>query len=148
MTHIRTQIRHTVIDALAENLPSNYRVFGSRKYAINHKPGSPVVDVRFMNVNITQETMGNERRNAGSLYIRVQRDGEETALDDQLDADEVLIVGVMASVRWDTLLEENPELVQANFAEDAQSGRPIGALILRFDVEWRANWNDPETVME
>jgi hypothetical protein len=148
MTHARTLIRHAVIEALAADLPATYRVFGSRKYALNRVAGAPVVDVRFAQVNITQETMGDERRNLGSLLIRVQRDSEETGLDDALDADEVLIVGVMAALDLSALVEEQPELMQVNFAEDAQTGRPVGALVLRFDVEWRANWNDPETVME
>jgi hypothetical protein len=148
MTHARTTIRHAVIEALAADLPASYRVFGSRKYALNRVAGAPVVDVRFAQVNIVQETMGDERRNVGSLLIRVQRDSEETGLDDALDADEVLVVGVMAGIDWSSLLEEQPELTQVVFAEDGQTGRPVGALILRFDVEWRANWNNPETVME
>lgn len=150
MAHIRTQIRQRVKAALESGLPSTYRVFSSRKYAINHEPGGAMVDMRFSN-DQTQliETMGDERVHVASLYIRVQRSTtDETTLDDAMDADEVAVVAIMEAINWGDLLEDEPELLQTNFTENESSGFAIGGIVMRFDCEYRIARNDPETVIE
>lgn len=146
MPHVRTVIRRVFKDALEATLPEeSYRVFSSRKYARNHKSGIALVDMQFLNVNIEQMTMGDDRTHKASLYIRVQRDALETELDDALDNDEVLITEAVESTDWTEILEEEPELVQVNFSDDAQTDVAIGAIILRYDVEYRINKTNPET---
>lgn len=146
MAHIRTQIRAAMKIALDANLPvGQYEVYASRKYARNHT-SKATVDMQFLNENITRETNGTERIRISSLYLRVQRSGAEDALDDALDVDEVNITAVIEAMDWSALLEESPELVQVNFSDNAETGLALGALVMRYDVEYRADKDDPETV--
>lgn len=146
MAHMRKQIRDRFKSVLEAALPStDYTVYAARHYARNHTPGVAIVDMRFLNDQQQEiETLGDDRVRIGSLYIRVQRSAEESALDDALDADDVLITSVIMDADWSDLLEQEPEQLQTNFADDAQ-GAAIGALVMRFDVEYRINKSDPET---
>lgn len=146
MAHVRTQIRNRFKTVLDGALPASYIVFASRKYAWNTKPGQTIVDMRFLNDQTRErETMGDERIHVASLYIRVQRALEESQLDTALDDDEIAIVAAIEAENWLDLLEEDPELLQVNFADDAEGGRAIGAVVLRYDVEYRIDKSDPET---
>lgn len=146
MAHIRTQIRQRFKAVLDAALPlADYAVFSSRHYAKNHDPTKALVDMRFLNDQTSEiETMSDDRVHVASLYVRVQRSEDEADLDDALDADEVAVVTAIMSATWDDLLEDEPELLQANFADDAQ-GRALGAIVLRFDVEYRIDKTDPQT---
>lgn len=144
MAHIRTQIRQRFKAALDASLGAGYVVFASRKFTRNHVAGEAIVDMRFLNDQTQQrEVMGDERVHIASLYIRVQRSEDEANLDDALDVDEVAIVAAVEAADWSDLLEEDPELLQVNFADDAQ-GAAIGALVMRFDVEYRIDKTNPE----
>lgn len=149
MAHVRTQIRERFKAVLDAALPSSYVVFASRKYAWNTKPGQTLVDMRFLNDQTRdREVMGDERIHVASLYIRVQRALDESEIDDALDEDEIAIVDAVEAEDWSDLLEEDPELLQVNFADDAEGGRAIGAIVLRYDVEYRIDKADPETRIE
>jgi len=149
MAHIRTQIRTAMKAALDAALTTGYQIFSSRYYARNIVDGQAIVDMRFLNDQTAEaETMGDKRVHVASLYIRVQRSAPEDELDDLLDADEVAVIGAVAAADWSALLEEKPELVQVNFVDDAESGRAAGALVMRYDLEYRIDMNDPETPIE
>lgn len=146
MPHIRTQIRDAFKTALEAALPATYRVFASRKYTRNIEPGIAIVDMRFLNDQTRErEVMSDARIHVASLYIRVQRAADETLIDDLLDADEVAIVAAVEGESWLTLLEEDPELTQVNFSDDASGGQAISAIVLRYDLEYRIDKTDPET---
>lgn len=149
MTHVRTQIRQATKAALDAALdPTAYRTFASRKSAINHVPDLAIVDLQFLNDQTrVQEVVGDARIHVASLYIRIQRSAPEETLDDLLDADEVAVIAALEAHDWSSLLEEPPELIQANFADDGGAGHVIAALVLRFDVEYRINRDDPETAI-
>ena len=146
MTHMRKQIRDAFAAALTNALPSTYDVFSSRKFARNIITGRALVDMRFLN-DQTQaiETMSDDRVHVGSLYIRVQRPETGADIDDALDADEVAIVSAIESRDWSDLLEQDPELLQVNFSDDASGGQVIGTIVIRYDCEYRINKSDPET---
>lgn len=146
MAHMRKQIRDRFKSVLETALPSaDYTVYSSRHYARNHTPGKAIVDMRFLNDQQQDiEVLGDSRTHIASLYVRVQRSEEESALDDAMDADEVLVVNAVFAADWSSLLEQEPELLQVNFSDDAQSAA-IGALVMRFDVEYRIMKSDPET---
>lgn len=154
MSHVRTQIRTEFKSVLDAALPSaDYRIFASRKSAINHKATKATVDMRYLNDQTRiAETMGDSgdeaRIHVPSLYIRVQRSASEETLDDELDADEVLIVKAIAAHDWSGFLEETPELVQVNFSDDGSTGKILGAIVLRYDLEYRINKHDPETIID
>jgi len=149
MTHIRTQIHTQVKSVLDGALPASYNVFASRKYSWNHKTGEALVDMRFLNDQTREEeVMSDARVHVGSLYIRVQRSAAEAALDDALDADEVVVVAAMEGFDWSSLLEEDPEMIQVNFSDSAETGHALGAIVLRYDVEYRIDKTDPETAIE
>ena len=155
MAHVRTQIRAEFKAVLDVALPlTDYRVFASRKSAINHKATHATVDMRFLNDQTRQaETMTTAddeqaRIHVASLYIRVQRSATEETLDDLLDADEVIVVEAVSAYDWSGLLEEEPELVQANFSDSGEAGRILGAIVLRYDLEYRINKHDPQTIIE
>lgn len=149
MAHVRTQIREAFKSALDDNLPSGYVVYSSRKYARNIVDGEAIIDMRFLNDQSQgYETMDGSRTHVGSLYIRVQRSADEVDLDDALDGDEVAVVTAVENTDWSDLLEEDPELLQVNFSDNAEGDRPIGAIVIRYDVEYRINKSDPETVIE
>ena len=150
MTHVRTQIRDRFKTTLEAALPgAAYTVFASRRYARNHTPDLAVVDMRFQNdQQQAREVFGSERVRIASLYIRVMRSADdETQLDAALDADEVLIVEAIEAATWSDLLEQDPELLQINFLEDADSGRALGGIVLRYDCEYRIQKGSPETVI-
>lgn len=156
MAHARTQLRQATKSALDDGLSGdNYRIFASRKSAINHDPSKALVDMRFSNDQTRAEEVMNyagtgdgARIHVASLYIRVQRSAHEEQLDDILDQDEVNIVRAMEEYDWDDLLEEEPELIQVNFIDDGSTGNIMGGLVLRFDLEYRINRSDPETIIE
>lgn len=146
--HVRSQIRHRVIEGLSDGLLAHYRVFGSRRFALNRTEAAPIVDVRFTGVDIETHVMGDVRLNTAAMQIRVTRTGPSDTLDDDLDADEVAVTAALASVDFADLLEERPELVRIGFAEDGQTGEPLGAIVMQYRVEWRAKRNDPESALE
>lgn len=152
--HIRSQLRREFKEVLESVLPpSEYRIFASRKTSINHRTSHANVDMRFLNDQTRQlETMddhGDEARiHVPSLYIRVQRSAPEERLDDLLDDDEVLIVTAIAEYDWGHILEEQPELVQANFSDDGTTGHILGAIVLRYDLEYRINKHDPTQTID
>jgi hypothetical protein len=149
MTHIRTQIREAFKTALVTGLPSaGYSVFSSRKYSWNADTKA-LVDMTFLNDQTqARETMDDSRVHVGSLYIRVQRQAASDALDDTLDADELRVVAIVEATNWLALLEEDPELIQVNFTDGSDSaGKPIGGIVLRYDLEYRINKSDPETAI-
>ncbi len=153
MTHVRAQIRQAFRTALTAHLGSSYDVYSSRKSAINHDPEKIVIDMRIMNDQVReQETMtigsDNARIHVASVYLRVQRSGREEEIDDALDEDEVKVVNAIDLYVWDHLLEEEPELIQVNFSDDASGGYILGSMVLRFDVEYRINRNDPTNVIQ
>lgn len=161
MAHVRTQIRSEFADVLSNALPQSlYKIYASRKSAINHDPSTAIVDMRFLNdqtrqAEVMNETMGgtddyprNEPRiHVASFYIRVQRSALEELLDDSLDEDEVAIVTAIAEHNWRGILEEQPELVQVVFSDSDTAGRIIGSLALRYDLEYRINKHDPEQII-
>lgn len=147
MTHVRTQIRHRFRDVIDTHLPQpGYAVFASRKFARNHRQATAIVDISITNVAVSQQTMGDERTHVASLFVRVQRSAKEDSLDDLLDADEVLITEAIEQTEWDDLLEEEPELVEILFAEDSDSENTVGAIMLRYDVEYRIDKTNPQLV--
>ena len=148
MTHVRTIIRQAIVNLLDAELPTSpYVVLGARLSKRNRTgEGLAMVDARFADVAVTQQTMGDDRLHTASLLIRVQREGDEETIDDDLDADEVAITGILNGFDWSNLLEDDPELTQISFAYDTESEATIGVLVLRFTVEYRIDKNDPETV--
>jgi hypothetical protein len=148
MAHVRTQIRTLAKSILEENLPDNYRVFSSRKSAINHRSDSVLVDMAFNNDQTREEeTMNDYRVRIASLQIRIQRSGSEEELDDLLDQDEVRIINAFNQGDWSSLLEEPPEQIQAQFLSGPEGGNILGALVLRFDLEYRIDRTDPEATV-
>lgn len=147
MAHLRTQIRTAIKAQLDAALPSaSYNIYASRKYSRNHDDTKALVDMRFLNDQTQlQEMMNDIRLHVASLYIRIQRSADEADLDDMLDADEVAVVGAIESWDWSGLLEARPELLQVNFADDASGDMPVGAIVLRYDLEYRIDKSDPET---
>lgn len=146
--HIRSTIRQAIVNLLDAELPTSpYVVMGARLSKRNREgDGLAMVDARFADVAVTQQTMGNDRLHTASLMIRVQREGDEETIDDDLDADELAITGILNRFDWSSLLEDDPELTQISFAYDTESEVTIGVLVLRFTVEYRIDKNDPETV--
>jgi hypothetical protein len=147
MAHVRTQIRDEMASVLSAALGSGYRVYASRKYPQNLGTKA-LIDMRFLNENIEQTTMGDERTRTASLCLRCNRGASETTIDNLLDADEVAIHDAIMAHDWSDLLEEQPELIQVNFSDDAGGGTPIGAIVLRFDLEYRVSQLDLETVRD
>lgn len=144
MTHIRTQVREVVADALTLACPQ-FEVYASFKYARN-VGDKPMLDIRFLNENIDSEVMGSQRRRVASLYLRLQRPATEEEIDDLLDQDEIDINDVvMTSGWWEGLLEEEPEQKQVNWSDTDEGGRIIGTIVLRYDIEYRVTQYDLET---
>lgn len=149
MTHVRTQIREAFRTALVAGLPgAEYSVHASRKYSWNAGPKA-LVDMMFLNDQTqARETMDDARTHVGSLYIRIQRQAASDALDDALDLDELRVVQIVEAASWDDLLEEDPELIQVNFTDGSDStGKPVGGIVLRYDLEYRIDKTDPETTI-
>ena len=149
MSHIRTQIRQAFKTALEASLTSGYDIHASRKYAYNATDGTALVDMKFLNdQTATREVMDDARVHVASLYIRVQRTGLEEDIDDALDTDELAVVSAIEDHDFSTLLEEDPELLQVNFSDSSEAGQIIGTIVIRYDVEYRIDKTDPETVIE
>lgn len=145
MAHVRTQIRQAFKDALIDALDDDYDVFASRKYKLNMVE-RPMIDMRFNSVEINAQTMGDLRTHSGRLFIRVQRMATGDEMDDLLDQDEVNVTAAIEAVDWSSLLEEEPELKEVVWADDAEGEVPIGMIVLRYDIEYRIAKNDPETM--
>lgn len=151
MTHVRTQIRHRIKQALDDELPQNYRVFASRKYPRSVVAGQPIVDMRISNdETLDQETQGTDRDHEASLFIRVQRNGLEESIDDLLDTDEVLVVKALQTVLWGDLLEDQEVLEPNNvsFDDNAQGNEVVSSIIIEFKIIFRIDFTDPETAKE
>jgi hypothetical protein len=144
MAHVRTQIRAAILAALETSLGDSYDIFASRKYKLNMVP-KPMVDMRFGNVDITAQTMGDLRTHNATLFIRVQRAATGVEIDDLLDQDEVNLNAAMESFDWTSLLEEAPELRQVTWADDADGEVPIGMIVMQYAIEYRVLKSDPET---
>ncbi len=144
MAHVRTQIRTAITAALDAALGDTYDIFTSRKYKLNMVP-RPMIDMRFSNVDVTAQTMGDLRTHTASLLVRVQRTATGAEIDDLLDADEVAVTAAMESFDWTALLEDAPELTQVTWADDADGEVPIGMIVMRYTIEYRVVKSDPET---
>lgn len=144
--HVRSDIRNQIRDVIAAAMPGA-DVFASRKTARNVLT-RPLVDMRFLNVNIDHDTMGTSRRHVASLYIRVQRTASEDLIDNLLDADEVVINTALLAHNWTGLLEEDPELKQSNWSDTNEGGQLIGVIVIRYDIEYRVSQDDLETVRD
>ena len=140
--HVRTQIRRKAAEVLTEGM-RRHTVFSSRKAKIN-EDSLPMVDMRFLNENSQYTTMGNVLDRTGSLYIRVTRSAQSDDLDDDLDADAVVVEHLMAGADFGDLIKEG-ELVQTNFTDEADGDKAVGEVILRYDVSYRTADNDVET---
>jgi len=144
MAHVRTQIRTAIVAALEATLGDDYDIFASRKYKLNMVP-KPMIDMRFSNVDVTAQTMGDLRTHTASLLVRVQRTATGAEIDDLLDADEVAVTAAMESFDWTALLEDAPELTQVSWADDADGEVPVGMIVMRYTIEYRVVKSDPET---
>jgi len=149
MAHVRAQIRERFKTVLDAALGAGYDIYASRKYSHNIKTGTALVDMRFLNdqTSDVEAQLSGVREHTGSLYIRVQRPAMESDLDDLLDADETSIVEAVEAENFRDLLTEDPELMQVNFSDDASGAQAVGAIVLRFDVEYRIEKDNPETVV-
>lgn len=146
MTHVRTTIRHAFIAALEVALsPDDYAILGSRTSKRN-RTGATSIAVHFTEVNVTANSMGDDRTHTGTLMIRAQRGADEVDLDDLLDLDEVRITKAVNDYDWSDLLEEDPELVQITFDRADETDVTIGQIALRFSVEYRINKLNPNLV--
>jgi hypothetical protein len=146
MTHIRSRIRSTMKSVLVAALPSGkYQVFASRKYSLN-TTAQATIDIGFQSDDTESQMMGKTRKHTATLFIRCQRVAAETAVDDLLDADEILINAAIQAYSWSALLEEQPELTRTVFADDASTGTVIAAIVLQYDLDYRAAIDDLETV--
>lgn len=145
MAHVRTQIRAAITAALEAAMGDDYDIFTSRKYKLNVVP-RPMIDMRFSNVDVAPQTMGDLRTHNATLLLRVQRTATGSEIDDLLDADEVAVTAAMESFDWTNLLEEAPELTQVSWADDANGEVPIGMIVMRYAIEYRVLKSDPETM--
>lgn len=145
MAHVRTQIRAAIQAALQAGLGVDYDIFASRKYKLNMIE-KPMIDLRFSNVDISVQTMGTLRTHNATFFVRVQRMATGDDMDDLLDQDEVRVTAAIEAADFSTLLEQDPELTQVVWADDADGEVPIGMIVLRYDIEYRIAKDDPETV--
>lgn len=148
MTHVRTLIRDQFRDALDGALPPGYVVFGRRVYARNRTEGDATISVVQGDVEVTQETMGDDRTCVGEVMVRVGRSAPADTLHDVLDEDEVQVTLALANnADWAGLVEEMPELVAVRFATpEADGEKVVGGMLMTYRVEYRVAWDDPETV--
>ena len=149
-THVRTQIRHLVRNTLAAQLnPNDYVIYTSRRNSKNVTGGVAVIDIRCSNDQVRDEevqyTDGPVDIRVASIYIRLARTGYGDTLDDQLDADEVLINGHIMDADWSSLCEEPPKPVQFNFASDGSGEQDYVEIVMRYDFEYRVLRSDPTT---
>lgn len=144
MAHVRSQIRAAITAALESSLGDTYDIFTSRKYKLNIVP-RPMIDMRFSNVDVSAQSMGDLRTHSAALLVRVQRSATGAEIDDLLDQDEVNLTAAMESFDWTALLEDAPELTQVTWADDADGEVPIGMIVMRYAIEYRVAKSDPET---
>jgi hypothetical protein len=146
MAHIRTQIRNRFKSVLEAGLPATWDVFENRRYARNFSTDRVRVD---MTINNDQTQLVDEQNDSrihiASLYLRVQRSARDEDMDDAQDADEVRIVDLIEAANWSDILEQDPELLQVNSADDAEGERIVATLVMRYDCEYRIEKSDPET---
>lgn len=146
MTHIRTLLRQAFAAVLEGDLPvGQYQVFASRKYALN-TTALATIDLRFQSDDVEAQTMGKLREHTATLFIRCQRVANETEIDDLLDADEVEINRAIQAQDWSAVLKEQPELVRTVFTDDATTATVIAAIVLQYNLDYRAAIDDLETV--
>ncbi len=144
MSHVRTQIRQAFLTALENALGADYDIYASRKYKLNSQPRA-MIDMRFTSEDIAPTSMGKLRTHKASLHVRVQRMATGVEIDDLLDRDEVNVNAAIEATDWSSLLEQDPELVQVTWSDDADGEIPIGMIVLRYDFEYRIAKDDPET---
>lgn len=143
MTHLRTTIRQTFRDVLESALSSEeYIVLGTRTSKRNRTKEN-VIDVRFTEIDVSQNSMGDDRTHMATLMIRVYRPGDEEVLDDLMDLDEVRITGAVYNYDWSQLLEDEPELKRISFEREDTTDETLGVLVLQFAVEYRINKLNP-----
>ena len=143
MTHLRTTIRQTFRDVLESALsPEEYVVVGTRTSKRNRTDES-VIDVRFTEIDVSQNSMGDDRTHMGTLMIRVYRSGDEAVIDDLLDLDEARVTGAVYNYDWSQLLEDEPELKRISFEREDTTDETVGVLVLQFSVEYRINRLNP-----
>ena len=143
MTHLRTTIRQTfnaVLDAALS--PEEYAILGARTSKRNRAETASVA-VHFTEVNVTANSMGDDRTHMGTVMIKVQRGAAEDELDDLLDLDEVRVTAAINNYDWSDLLEEDPEMTQITFDRDDSTEVTIGQIALRFSVEYRIDKMNP-----
>ena len=139
MTHLRTTIRQTFRDVLESALsPEEYVVVGTRTSKRNRTDES-VIDVRFTEIDVSQNSMGDDRTHMGTLMIRVYRSGDEAVIDELLDLDEARVTGAVYNYDWSRLLEDEPELKRISFEREDTTDETVGVLVLQFSVEYRIN---------
>ena len=143
MTHLRTTIRQTFRDVLESALsPEEYVVVGTRTSKRNRTDES-VIDVRFTEIDVSQNSMGDDRTHMGTLMIRVYRSGDEAVIDELLDLDEARVTGAVYNYDWSQLLEDEPELKRISFEREDTTDETVGVLVLQFSVEYRINRLNP-----
>ena len=143
MTHLRTTIRQTFRDVLESALsPEEYVVVGTRTSKRNRTDES-VIDVRFTEIDVSQNSMGDDRTHMGTLMIRVYRSGDEAVIDELLDLDEARVTGAVYNYNWSRLLEDEPELKRISFEREDTTDETVGVLVLQFSVEYRINKLNP-----
>ena len=143
MTHLRTTIRQTFRDVLESALsPEEYVVVGTRTSKRNRTDES-VIDVRFTEIDVSQNSMGDDRTHMGTLMIRVYRSGDEAVIDELLDLDEARVTGAVYNYDWSRLLEDEPELKRISFEREDTTDETVGVLVLQFSVEYRINRLNP-----
>ena len=147
MTHVRTIIRQRFISVLTDALPAAaYEVLGAREGKRNRTTTESLVDVRFGDIAVSADTMGKNRDHIAQLMIRVQTEGTEETLDDLLDENEVQVCRAVYNIDWSQLLSDEPELQQISFLRDAETETAIGVIIMQFQIEYRIDKRNPETI--
>lgn len=145
MSHVRTQIRDAVKAALdsATGL-SGHTIFAGRRYAIN-AASLPLIDMKFLNENVERNVMGKVRDRVASLYIRASHEASDDELDNELDDVAIAIEHAMdAAGDLDGVIIEM-ELIQTNFADNAEGDKALAELVLRYDLLYRVDKDDVET---
>jgi hypothetical protein len=146
MTHVRTTIRRRFEEVLESTLSGeDYIILGTRTSKRNRTDES-VVEIRFTEIDVSQNSMSDDRTHMGTLMIRVHRSGAEHDLDDLMDLDEVRVTDAVYNHDWSELLEDQPELKRITFTRDDSTEDTIGVLSLQFAIEYRINQLNPNLV--
>jgi hypothetical protein len=145
--HVRSQIRQRFVSALEASLPSDYTVLASKHFARN-ATGTTLVDVKFVGERLVYDTMDNTQVRTAEFAVRVQRQGAEYDMDDQLDADEVRVLESLLTADWSDLLEgsDPPELTEVSSGGDSSAEQVIGVYAFRFVAVYRTSPDNPEQV--